>query len=156
MRIFLALIKGKPVQLNLKQYLNYFLEFREETIRREQIIFKNTLEKLEILEGLSKATKKIKKIIEIIEDSESSAEARSKLIENFYLSEKQASSVLDMPLKKLTTLEKKQIDEDIKKLQEEKDYFQKLLNERNLLLKLLIEELLILKKNIMLKEKQNF
>ncbi len=145
--IFLALIKGKPVQLNLKKYLNYFLEFREETIRKRTYYFlKNTLEKLEISEGLSKATKNIKNVIETIEESENSAEAKSKLIENFFLSEKQANSVLDMPLKKLTNLEKNQIDNEIKNLKEKKNYFQKLLNERELLLKLLIEELLILKK----------
>ena len=73
-------------------------------------------------------------------------QAKSKLVENFFLSEKQANSVLDMPLKKLTNLEKNQIDNDIKNLEEKKNYFQKLLNERELLLKLLIEELLILKK----------
>merc|ERR1711991_290666 len=61
-------------------------------------------------------------------------------------SEKQANSVLDMPLKKLTNLEKNQIDNEIKNLEEKKNYFQKLLNERELLLKLLIDELLILKK----------
>ncbi len=145
--IFLALIKGKPVQLNLKKYLNYFLEFREETIRKRTYYFlKNTLEKLEISKGLSKATKNIKKVIEIIEESENSVEAKSKLIENFFLSEKQSNSVLDMPLKKLTNLEKNQIDNDIKNLEEKKNYFQKLLNERELLLELLIEELLILKK----------
>ncbi len=145
--IFLTLIKGKPVQLNLKEYLNYFLEFREETIRKRTSYFlKNTLEKLEILEGLSKATKDIKRVIEIIEDSENSAEAKLRLIENFSLSENQANSVLDMPLKKLTNLEKNQIDDDIKKLQERKNYFTKLLNERKLLLELLIEELLKLKK----------
>jgi len=109
--IFLALIKGKPVQLNLKKYLNYFLEFREETIRKRTFYFlKNTLDKLEISEGLSKATKNIKKVIEIIEESENSTQARSKLVENFFLSEKQANSILDMPLKKLTTLERNQID----------------------------------------------
>ena len=152
--IFLALIKGKPVQLNLKKYLNYFLEFREETIRKRTNYFlKNTLEKLEILEGLSKATKDIKKVIEIIEDSENSAEAKSKLIDNFFLSEKQANSVLDMPLKKLTNLERSQIVEDIKKLQEKRDYFQKLLNERKILLKLLVKELLILKNNYNVKRK---
>ncbi|MDA9700439.1 DNA topoisomerase 4 subunit A [Prochlorococcus sp. AH-736-L23] len=145
--IFLALIKGKPIQLNLKKYLNYFLEFREETIRKRTFYFlKNTLDKLEISEGLSKATKNIKKVIEIIEESENSLQARSKLVENFFLSEKQANSVLDMPLKKLTNLEKNQIDNEIKNLEEKKNYFQKLLNERELLLKLLIEELLILKK----------
>ncbi len=145
--IFLALIKGKPVQLNLKKYLSYFLEFREETIRKRTYFFlKNTLEKLEISEGLSKATKNIKEVIEIIEESENSIEAKSKLIENFFLSDKQATSVLDMPLRKLTNLEKHQIDNEIKNLEEKKNYFQKLLNERKLLLKLLTEELLILKK----------
>jgi DNA gyrase subunit A len=152
--IFLALIKGKPVQLNLQQYLNYFIEFREETIRKRTNYFlKNTLEKLEILEGLSKATKDIKKVIEIIENSENSAQAKSKLINNFHLSKKQANSVLDMPLKKLTNLERNLIDEDIKKLQEKKNYYQKLLNERELLLKLLIEELLVLKKKYNVKRK---
>jgi len=60
-----------------------------------------------------------------------------------------------MPLKKLTTLEKNQIDNDIKNLEEKKNYYQKLLNERELLLKLLIEELLILKKkyNVLRKTK---
>ncbi len=145
--IFLALIEGKPVQLNLKKYLNNFLEFREETIRKRTFYFlKNTLDKLEISEGLSKATKNIKKVITIIEESDNSVQARSKLIENFFLSEKQANSVLDMPLKKLTNLEKNQIDNDIKNLEEKKNYFQKLLNERELLLELLIEELLVLKK----------
>jgi len=145
--IFLALIKGKPVQLNLKKYLSYFLEFREETIRKRTNYFlKNTLEKLEISEGLRKATKNIKKVIEIIEESENSTEAKSKLIEKFFLSDKQANSVLDMPLRKLTNLEKNQIDDEIKNLKEKKNYFQKLLNERELLLELLIEEFLILKK----------
>ena len=152
--IFLALIEGKPVQLNLKKYLKYFLEFREETIRKRTNHFlKNTLEKLELLEGLSKATKDIKKVINIIENSENSVEAKSKLIDNFYFSEKQANSVLEMPLKKLTTLERNQINHDIKKLQEKKDYFQKLLNERKLLLQLLIEELSILKKKFNVKRK---
>ena len=152
--IFLALIKGKPVQLNLKEYLNNFLEFREETIRKRTNYFlQNTLEKLEISEGLSKATKDIKKVIEIIQDSENSMEAKSKLIDNFFLSEKQSNSVLDMPLKKLTNLERNQINNDIKKLKEKKDYFQKLLNERKLLLKLLVEELLILKEKFNIKRK---
>ena len=145
--IFLALIKGRPVQLNLKQYLNYFLEFREEIIRkRTNYYLKNTIEKLEISEGLSKATQDIKKVISIIEESKNSAEAKSKLINDFFLSEKQANSVLDMPLKKLTTIERNQINEDIKKLKEKKNYFKKLLNERKLLLELLKEELFLLKK----------
>ena len=56
----------------------------------------------------------------IIEESENSAEAKSKLIDNFFLSEKQANSVLDMPLKKLTNLERNQISENIVELQKKK------------------------------------
>jgi len=152
--IFLALVKGKPVQLNLKEYLNFFLEFREETIRKRTNYFlKNTLEKLEILKGLSKATQDIKKVIETIQNSENSAEAKIKLIDNFCLTDKQANSVLDMPLKKLTTLERNQINDDIKNLQNKKNYYEKLLNERKLLLKLLMEEILILKKKYNVKRK---
>ncbi len=152
--IFLALVNGKPIQLNLKQYLNYFLEFREKTVRKRTNYFlRNTLEKLEILEGLSKATKDIKNVIECIQNSENSGEAKLKLIKNYLLSEKQANSILDMPLKKLTTLERNQIDNDIKQFQEKKNYFQKLLNERKLLLELLVEEVLILKQQYSVKRK---
>ena len=79
-------------------------------------------------------------------DSSDEFNITSKLIENFFLSDKQANSVLDMPLRKLTNLEKNQIYKEIKNLEEKKNYFQKLLNERELLLELLIEELLKLKK----------
>ena len=54
-----------------------------------------------------------------------------------------------MPLKKLTNLERKQIDEEIIELKKKKDYFQKLLSERNILLELIIEEFLILKKMVL-------
>ncbi len=152
--IFLALINGKPIQLTLKKYLEYFLEFREETIRkRTRYFLKNTSEKLEILKGLSIATKKIKNIIEIIQNSDNSAEAKSILINNLELNERQANAVLDMPLKKLTNLERKQIDIDIKKLEEKKNYLNKLLNERKLLFELLIKELLKLKQKYNIKRK---
>ncbi len=152
--IFLALINGKPLQLTLRQYLEYFLEFREETIRkRTRYFLKNTSEKLEILKGLSIATKKIKNIIEIIQKSDNSSEAKSILIKNILLSERQANAVLDMPLKKLTNLERKQIDIDIKKLEEKKKYLNNLLNEKKLLFELLIKELIILKEKYNIKRK---
>ena len=152
--IFLALIDGQPIQLNLKTYLTYFLEFREKTIRKRTNYFlKNTLEKLEILKGLSVATKNIRKIIEIIENSDNSEEAKYKLIKFLELSDKQASTVLDMPLKKLTNLERKQIDIDIEIFEEKKNYLENLLNQRKLLLDLLVEELNILKKKYNVKRK---
>ncbi len=152
--IFLALVNGKPIQLTLRKYLNYFLEFREETIRkRTNYFFKIASEKLSILEGFSIATKNIKDIIEVIQKSENSTEAKSILIPKLNLSNKQADAVLSMPLKKLTNLERKQIEIEMKELLERKKYLSNLLNNRKLLLETLIEELKHLKKKFNVKRK---
>ncbi len=152
--IFLALVKGKPIQLTLRKYLNYFLEFREETIKKRTNYFlKITSEKLAILEGFSIATKNIKNIIEIIQNSENATEAKSILMPKLKLSNKQADAVLGMPLKKLTNLEKKQIEIDMKELLEKKKYLSNLLNNRRLLLETLIEELKHLKKKFNIRRK---
>ena len=152
--IFLALINGKPIQLTLRNYLNYFLEFREETIRkRTKYFLKIASEKLEILEGFSIATKNIKEIIEVIQNSENATEAKSILMPKLFLSSKQTDAVLSMPLKKLTNLERNLIANDMKELNEKKKYLNSLLNNRGLLLKTLINELNHLKKNFNTKRK---
>ncbi len=152
--IFLALVNGKPIQLTLKNYLSNFLEFREETIRKRTNYFlKIASEKLEILQGFSIATKNIKNIIEVIQSSENAAEAKSILMPKIILTSKQADAVLSMPLKKLTNLERKQIEIDMQELLEKKDYLNNLLNNRSLLLKTLIEELEHLKKKFNIKRK---
>ncbi len=152
--IFLALVKGKPIQLTLRKYLNYFLEFREETIRKRTNYFlKIASEKFEILEGLSIATRNIRNIIEIIQDSENASQAKSILIPKLLLSDRQADAVLSMPLKKLTALEKKQVEIDMKELLEKKKYLSNLLNNRSLLLETLIKELKHLKKIFNVKRK---
>ncbi len=152
--IFLALVNGKPIQLTLRRYLNYFLEFREETIRKRTNYFlKIASEKFEIMEGFSIATKNIKNIIEIIQNSENATEAKSILMVKLKLTENQANAVLSMPLKKLTTLERKQIDIEMRELLEKKKYLNNLLNNRRLLLDTLIEELKRLKKKFNVKRK---
>ncbi len=152
--IFLALVNGKPIQLTLRKYLNYFLEFREETIRKRTNYFlKIASEKLTILEGFSLATKNIKNIIEIIQNSENAAEAKSILMAKLNLSSKQADAILGMPLKKLTNLERKQIEIDMRELLNKKKYLSNLLNNRNLLLDTLIEELKHLKRKFNVKRK---
>ncbi len=152
--IFLALVNGKPVQLTLRNYLNYFLEFREEIIRKRTNYFlKIASEKLAILEGYSIATKNIKYIIEVIQKSENATEAKSILMPKLNLTNKQADAVLSMPLKKLTNLEKKQIEMDMTELLEKKKYYIDLLNNRKLLLETLIEELKLLKKKFNVKRK---
>ncbi len=152
--IFLALVDGKPIQLNLRNYLNYFLKFREETIRkRTKYFLKIAADKLEILEGFSIATKSIKNIIDIIQRSENAAAAKLILVTSLNLTNKQADAVLSMPLKKLTSIEKKQIDIDMKELLEKTKYLDNLLKDRTLLLETLIEELKNLKKKFNVKRK---
>tara|TARA_Y100001978_G_scaffold183441_1_gene181057 strand:- start:327 stop:2759 length:2433 start_codon:yes stop_codon:yes gene_type:complete len=152
--IFLAIVNGKPIQLSLKEYLNHFLKFREATIRkRTEYYLSITIEKLEILEGFSIAVKNIKKIIEIVQNSKDVSEAKFTLCEYLNLQEKQADAVLSMPIKKLTALERNQINKNIEELNEKKKSLQKILNQRDILLSNLIEELKTLKKKYNKKRK---
>ena len=119
--IFLALINGKPVQLSLREYLKQFLEFRELTIlRKTKHIYELTKEKLEILQGFDLAVKNIKNIIEIVQNSENSNEAKYLIEKQLNLTSNQSNAVLSMPIKKLTNLERMQINQDIKDLKNKK------------------------------------
>ena len=152
--IFLALVKGKPIQLTLKQYLKHFLEFREETIvKRTKYFLSLATEKLEILEGFAKAIKNIKSIIEIVQNSEDSTEAKFLIKDKLKLTNRQSDSVLSMPIKKLTTLERKQINEEIDNLEGKKILLNNILNNRNELLKLLVKELSLLRDKYYVKRK---
>jgi len=152
--IFLALVNGKPIQLSIKDYLNNFLKFREETIRkRTEYHLSLTIEKLEILEGFALAVKNIKKIIEIVQNSEDVSEAKFILCKSLNLIEKQADAVLSMPIKKLTNLERNQINKNIDELNNQKKSLQKILNQREILLSNLVNELKNLKKKYNQKRK---
>ncbi len=152
--IFLALVNGKPIQLSIKNYLDNFLKFREETIRkRTEYHLSLTIEKLEILEGFALAVKNIKKIIEIVQNSEDVSEAKFILCKSLNLIEKQADAVLSMPIKKLTTLERNQINKNIEELNKQKISLQKILNQRKILLSNLVNELKNLKKKYNQKRK---
>ena len=145
--IFLALINGKPIQLSLKEYLKHFLEFRELTVlKRTKHILKLTNDKLEILLGFDLAVKNIKKIIEIVQNSENSNEAKHSLENELKLTSNQSNSVLSMPIKKLTNLERIQIKQDIKSLKIKKNSLDEILSNREVLLEILEEELINLKK----------
>jgi len=144
--IFLALIHGKPVQLSLKEYLKQFLEFRELTVlKRTKHFLEITKEKLEILQGFALAVKNIKKIIEIVQNSENTNEAKTLLEEKLDLTGKQSNAVLSMPIKKLTNLERIQINKDITDLKVKKESLDNILSQRKVLLNILQDELINLK-----------
>tara|TARA_Y100001968_G_scaffold160451_1_gene146663 strand:+ start:2182 stop:4599 length:2418 start_codon:yes stop_codon:yes gene_type:complete len=145
--ILLALVNGQPLQLSLKDLLLNFLEFRELTIiKRTQYSLKKTLNRLEIIEGLIKALKNLKIVINLIEEAKDAIEARSKLMEELSLNEKQADGVLGMPLRKLTALEKNSLKKEEKELNEKKEELDFILQDRKQLMKILSNELKLLKK----------
>ena len=140
--INLALVNGEPKVLNLKELIKYFVEHRVEVItKRTQYDLNQAKAKAHILEGLLIAQANIEKVIKIIRESENTESARNTLMKTFKLSEKQAQAILDMPLKRLTALEKLKIEEELKELKEFIDYCEDLLAHPNKILAVIKNEL---------------
>jgi len=102
----IALVKGRPQMLNLKDMIHYFVEHRHEVVvRRTQYELRKAEERAHILEGLIIASDNIDEVIALIRSSKDGEEARGKLIERFKLSEIQARAIVEMRLRQLTGLE---------------------------------------------------
>jgi len=102
----ICLVKGRPEQLNLKQMISNFVDFRYEVIiRRTKFELRKAEERADILEGLNIASDNIDEVIKIIRASKSPDEARENLIKRFELSEIQAKAIVEMRLRHLTGLE---------------------------------------------------
>ncbi|MCS7283169.1 MAG: DNA gyrase subunit A, partial [Anaerolineae bacterium] len=127
--ILLALVNGEPRLLTLKRMLTLYLEHRQEVIvRRSRYELERAKERAHILEGLLVALDHLDEIVDIIRRSRSAETARTNLMRRFKLTEVQAQAILDMPLKRLTALERS-------KLQEEYREKQRLIRELTALLK---------------------
>ncbi len=106
----IALVKGRPVLLNLKDMLREFIEFRIEVIvRRTQYELRKAEERAHILEGLLIAIDNLDEVIKLIRGSKTVEDARNGLMETFELSEIQAKAILEMRLQKLTGLERDKV-----------------------------------------------
>ena len=113
-----ALVKGRPKTLNLKDLIHYFVEHRHEVVtRRTQFELNEAERKAHVLEGLLIALDNLDEIIALIRASLTPEEARISLINTFDLSEIQARAILDMRLQKLTGLERDKIKKDFDELQ---------------------------------------
>ena len=111
--IMLALVDGVPKVLNLKQVLQYFIDFRHEiVVRRTKFDLDKAEKRAHILEGLKIALDHIDEIIELIKKSRNVETARTNLMKQFKLSEIQAQAILDMRLQRLTGLERKKIEDE--------------------------------------------
>ncbi len=113
----LALVNGEPKLLSLKQALKVYIEHRIEIVRRRaEFDLEKARQRAHILEGLHIAINNLDEIIDIIRKSPDTETARQKLMKKFKLSELQANAILDMPLKRLSQLERKKIEEEYKAL----------------------------------------
>ncbi len=102
----IALVKGRPEMLNLKDMIVHFVEHRHEVVvRRTEYELRKAEERAHILEGLIIASDNIDEVIALIRSSSNGDEARTKLIERFSLSEVQAKAIVEMRLRQLTGLE---------------------------------------------------
>ena len=122
----IALVNGRPQQLNLKQLIHYFVEHRHEVVvRRTEFELKKAEARAHILEGLIIASDNIDEVIKIIRGSSNADEARESLMARFDLSEIQARAIVEMRLRQLTGLEQDKLraeyDDIIKLIADLKD-----------------------------------
>jgi DNA gyrase subunit A len=113
----IALVKGRPEQLNLKQIIAHFVEHRHEVVvRRTQFELEQAEKRAHILEGLLIAIDSLDDVISLIRSSRTPEDARNGLINTFKLSEVQARAILDLRLQKLTGLERDKLKEEYDEL----------------------------------------
>lgn len=144
--INLALVDGKPKELNLKQLLEIYLEYRMEIIQKRTLYdLKKSEERAHILEGLKIALDNIDAVVALIKGSANADEARQGLMDNFGLDEVQAKAILDMRLQRLTGLETRKILEELEALIKLIDELRKILASDELKYEIIRTELLELK-----------
>lgn len=113
----LALVKGHPKVLNLKQCLEYYLEHQKEVIKRRTAYELRKAEaRAHILEGLRVALDHLDEVITLIRESQTTEIAKSGLMERYELSDRQAQAILDMRLQRLTGLEREKIENEYQDL----------------------------------------
>ncbi|MYJ78274.1 MAG: DNA gyrase subunit A, partial [Caldilineaceae bacterium SB0670_bin_27] len=142
----LALVNGEPVTLTLKRILRLFIEHRQEIIRRRsQFDLAKARARSHIVEGLLKALDILDEVISTIRRSQRVDTARTNLMRAFGFTERQAQAILDMPLRRLTALERRQLQDEHKELQQLIDYLEDLLSDGGKILGVIREELLALR-----------
>ena len=138
----LALVKGQPQKLNLKQALKVFVDHRLEVVkRRSEYELKKAEERLHILKAYLIALGNLDQVINTIRKSQSVETARTNLMHKFSLDEVQAQAILDMPLRRLAGLERKKIEDEYKEVSKRIKELQSLLGSANRMRTVVIEEL---------------
>jgi DNA gyrase subunit A len=138
----IALVKGRPQMLNLKDLIYHFVEHRHDVVvRRAQFDLRKAEERAHILEGLIIASDNIDEVIALIRSSKDGDEARGKLIERFNLSDIQARAIVEMRLRQLTGLEQDKLRAEYEEIMKLIEHLRALLASKELRMELIKEEL---------------
>ena len=139
----IALLKGRPVTLNLKQLIEEFFNHRHDVvIRRTRYDLRKAEERAHILEGLIIACDHIDEIVQIIKASNTPDVARTRLMERFSLSEIQASAIVDMRLRQITGLMQDKLHEEYDALMRQIDFFHQILSDESVCVQVIKDELI--------------
>ena len=138
----IALVKGRPQLLNLKQLIQYFVEHRHEVVvRRTEYLLRKAEERAHILEGLIIASDNIDEVIALIRSSSNTEEARQKLIDRFELTEIQAKAIVEMRLRQLTGLEQDKLRTEYDELMKTIEGYREILASEERRMEIIKEEL---------------
>jgi len=142
----IALVKGRPRLLNLKEIIQYFVEHRHDVVvRRTKFNLKKAEDRAHILEGLIIASDNIDKVIELIKSSANADDARNNLIKKFSLTEIQAKAIVEMRLRQLTGLEQGKLRDEYNSLIELIKDLKDILNDKERRMSIIKDELLEIK-----------
>lgn len=138
----IALVKGRPRLLTLKECVHHFVEHRHDvTIRRTKFDLKKAQERAHILEGLIIACDNIDEVVHIIRASNTPSDAQRNLEKRFGLDELQSKAIVDMRLSQLTSLRLEQLHAEYEELERQINYLQSILNDPELCKKVMKDEL---------------
>lgn len=138
----IALVNGRPMLLNLKDLIHYFVEHRHDVVvRRTRFDLKKAQERLHIVQGLLIAQDNIDEVVHIIRSSKNIDEAKSTLMERFGLSDIQASAIVDMRLRALTGLEHDKLEAERKDLESQIAYLTEVLGSVDKQMQIIKDEL---------------
>lgn len=142
----IALVNGRPQTLNLKQLLEAFIDHRHEVvIRRTRFDLAKAEERAHILEGLIIASDHIDEVIKIVRASQTREEARTRLMERFSLSDKQAQAIVDMRIGQLTGLDQDKLRNEYADIEKMIAYYHQILSDDAVCMKVMKDELLEIK-----------
>ena len=137
----LALVNGRPQTLSMRDAIGHFIEFRKEVVIRRAIYDLAQAEaRAHILEGFVIALDNLDEVIALIRASQTTADARTALMERFDLSERQAQAILDMRLRALTAMERDRVTNELEELRAKIADLRDLLASDSRILDVVVEE----------------